>query len=141
MESPAEALSKERRKWVGGGVYAKPQNNDAHATHADITMRLAASGRRSLSNVLAGANCCRLGCAASGSRSGAHTMWREEIDDNVSMGTDNGMDAKCTYRSLICLAIVKKACSTLVAFLADVSKNGMLSWSANSYVMIRAHQP
>lgn len=33
---------------------------------------------------------------------------------------------------MICLAMVKKACSTLVAFLAEVSKNGMLSWSANS---------
>ena len=37
-----------------------------------------------------------------------------------------------TYRSLICLAIVKKACSTLVAFFADVSRKGMVSWSANS---------
>jgi hypothetical protein len=35
-------------------------------------------------------------------------------------------------RSLICFAIVKKACSTLVDDFADVSKKGMLSWSANS---------
>lgn len=40
--------------------------------------------------------------------------------------------AQQTYRSLICLAIVKKACSTFVAFLADVSRKGMFNWSANS---------
>ena len=34
---------------------------------------------------------------------------------------------KKPYLSLICLAMVKKACSTLVAFLADVSKKGMES--------------
>ena len=38
-----------------------------------------------------------------------------------------------THRSLICLDIVKKACSTLVAFLAEVSRKGIPSWSANSY--------
>jgi hypothetical protein len=38
-------------------------------------------------------------------------------------------------RSLICLAMVKKACSTLEAFLADVSRKGMPMLSANSYVM------
>ncbi len=38
-----------------------------------------------------------------------------------------------THRSLICLAMVKKACSTFVAFFAEVSKKGMFSWSANSY--------
>lgn len=32
----------------------------------------------------------------------------------------------------ISAAMVMKACSTLVAFLADVSKNGMPSWSAYS---------
>jgi hypothetical protein len=31
------------------------------------------------------------------------------------------------HRSLICLAIVKKACSTLVAFFAEVSRKGMFS--------------
>lgn len=36
-------------------------------------------------------------------------------------------------RSLICLAMVKKACSTLLAFLAEVSRNGMPRLSANSY--------
>lgn len=36
-------------------------------------------------------------------------------------------------RTLICLAIVKKACSTFVAFLADVSKNGIPRLSANSW--------
>jgi hypothetical protein len=34
--------------------------------------------------------------------------------------------------TLICLAIVKKACSTLVAFFAEVSKNGIPRLSANS---------
>jgi hypothetical protein len=29
--------------------------------------------------------------------------------------------------------MVKKACSTFVAFFADVSKKGMANWSANSY--------
>ncbi len=32
-----------------------------------------------------------------------------------------------THRSLICLDMVKNACSTLVAFFADVSKNGMFN--------------
>lgn len=36
-------------------------------------------------------------------------------------------------RFLISEAIVMNACSTLVAFFADVSKNGMFNWSANSY--------
>lgn len=35
--------------------------------------------------------------------------------------------------TLICRAIVKKACSTFVAFLADVSRNGIPRPSANSY--------
>ena len=38
-----------------------------------------------------------------------------------------------TYRSLISFAIVKKACSTLREVLAEVSKKGIFSWSANSY--------
>lgn len=41
--------------------------------------------------------------------------------------------AKVAYRSLICLAMVKNACSTFVAFLADVSKKGIESWSAKSW--------
>ena len=36
-------------------------------------------------------------------------------------------------RFFISAAIVMNACSTLVAFLADVSKNGMPNWSAYSY--------
>jgi hypothetical protein len=36
------------------------------------------------------------------------------------------------HRSLICLAMVKNACSTFVAFFADVSRNGIDSWSAKS---------
>ena len=32
--------------------------------------------------------------------------------------------------------MVKKACSTFVAFFADVSRKGMPSWSANSYDII-----
>jgi hypothetical protein len=35
--------------------------------------------------------------------------------------------------TLICRAIVKKACSTFVAFLAEVSRKGMPRPSANSY--------
>ena len=35
-------------------------------------------------------------------------------------------------RTLICLAMVKKACSTLVAVFAEVSKNGIPRLSANS---------
>ncbi|KAH3688198.1 hypothetical protein WICPIJ_000840 [Wickerhamomyces pijperi] len=34
--------------------------------------------------------------------------------------------------ALICLAMVKKACSTLVEFKAEVSKNGISKASANS---------
>lgn len=37
-------------------------------------------------------------------------------------------------RSLICLAMVKNACSTFTEFLADVSKKGIPSLSANSYI-------
>ena len=37
-------------------------------------------------------------------------------------------------RSLIWRAMVKKACSTLLAFLADVSRKGMPRLSANSWV-------
>jgi hypothetical protein len=37
-------------------------------------------------------------------------------------------------RSLICFDMVKNACSTLVAFLADVSRKGMPSSSANAYM-------
>ena len=36
-------------------------------------------------------------------------------------------------RFFISAAMVMNACSTFVAFLADVSKNGMPSWSAYSY--------
>jgi len=32
-----------------------------------------------------------------------------------------------SHRSLICLAMVKKACSTLVAFFAEVSRKGIVS--------------
>ena len=39
-------------------------------------------------------------------------------------------------RSFICLAMVKKACSTLVADLAEVSRNGMLSPSAYSLATV-----
>jgi hypothetical protein len=37
-------------------------------------------------------------------------------------------------RSLICLAMVRKACSTFEAFLADVSRKGIPMLSANSYI-------
>ena len=36
-------------------------------------------------------------------------------------------------RFFISAAIVMNACSTFVAFLAEVSKNGMPNWSAYSY--------
>ena len=39
------------------------------------------------------------------------------------------------HRSLICFAMVKKACSTFVAFFADVSRKGMESWSAKSWII------
>lgn len=45
----------------------------------------------------------------------------------LSCDTDDG-----PMRFLISAAIVMNACSTLVAFFALVSKNGMLSWSAYS---------
>lgn len=38
------------------------------------------------------------------------------------------------YRSLISFAIVKKACSTFKAVFAEVSRKGILSWSANSCI-------
>lgn len=46
----------------------------------------------------------------------------------VSVALDGG-----PTRFLISAAIVIKACSTLVAFLADVSRNGIPSWLAYSY--------
>lgn len=36
----------------------------------------------------------------------------------------------------ISAAMVMNACSTFVAFLADVSKNGMPSWSAYSFAVV-----
>ncbi len=44
-------------------------------------------------------------------------------------------DASCwePTRSLICLAMVRKDCSTFVEFFADVSRKGIPSRSANSY--------
>jgi len=42
-------------------------------------------------------------------------------------------DAAGPTRDLISAAIVTNACSTLVAFFALVSRNGMRSWSAYSY--------
>ena len=53
-----------------------------------------------------------------------------EVQHQLAVSQTKGLD---TYRSLICLAMVKNACSTLVAFLADVSRKGMESWSANSW--------
>ena len=43
--------------------------------------------------------------------------------------------------SLICLAMVKKACSTLEAFFADVSRNGIPRLSANSYSILVIFHP
>lgn len=47
----------------------------------------------------------------------------------VSVALDGG-----PTRFLISAAIVMKACSTLVAFLADVSRNGIPNWLAYSYL-------
>jgi len=44
------------------------------------------------------------------------------------------------WDTLICRAMVKKACSTFVAFLADVSRNGMPRPSANSYNQHKSRQ-
>jgi len=46
---------------------------------------------------------------------------------------DTSMLFYSTDLSLICFAIVKKACSTFVALFAEVSRKVMPSWSANSY--------
>lgn len=43
--------------------------------------------------------------------------------------------------TLICLAIVKNACSTLVAFFAEVSRKGIPRLSANSYTRIEVRSP
>jgi hypothetical protein len=40
------------------------------------------------------------------------------------------MRRRATYRSLICFDMVKKACSTFVALLAEVSRKGIPSSSA-----------
>lgn len=80
-------------------------------------------------------------CASTGGHGGrAHSALIGKTE-SVSLAFDwSTRRARCgrerrsrkTYRSLICLAIVKKACSTLVASLADVSRKGMPSESANS---------
>lgn len=44
-----------------------------------------------------------------------------------------------SYRSLICFAIVMNACSTLVAFFAEVSKKGIDSWLAKSYRLSQSY--
>ena len=49
-----------------------------------------------------------------------------------SINTLLDLSGGVTYLSLICFAMVKNACSTLVAFLADVSRNGIDNWSAKS---------
>ena len=49
---------------------------------------------------------------------------------NIEKGKKNRTQA---YRSLICFAMVRKACSTFVEFFAEVSRKGIESWSANSY--------
>jgi hypothetical protein len=40
-------------------------------------------------------------------------------------------ETRVKYLSLICLAMVKEVCSTLVVFLVEVSRKGIESWSAN----------
>ena len=44
----------------------------------------------------------------------------------------NRMQIHFHYRSLISLAIVRKACSTFIEFLAEVSRNGIPNCWANS---------
>lgn len=52
----------------------------------------------------------------------------------IKVSTEQRTMTLCpTHRSLICLAMVRKACSTLVAFLADVSSKLTPIWSANSF--------
>lgn len=55
------------------------------------------------------------------------------VNTSSTVGCTN-IQGDPTHLSLICLAIVKNACSTLVALFAEVSRKGMFSWSANSYV-------
>ena len=40
-------------------------------------------------------------------------------------------------RFFISAAMVMNACSTFVAFLAEVSKNGMPNWSAYSFIKVK----
>ena len=84
----------------------------------------AASGLLRL-NSLTGCNCWWFG-GSWGCWSRSHTMFR--------LSTIKRQDIRKSYRSLICFAIVKKACSTFVAFFADVSRKGMVNWSANSCI-------
>lgn len=51
---------------------------------------------------------------------------------NASQLKETFVSARQPYRSLICFAIVKNACSTFVAVFADVSRKGIFNWSANS---------
>ena len=78
-------------------------------------------------------------CAAHGSADG-------KVDTLLPPGFGTGVDSMLTFppaapgpegaggptRFFISAAIVMNACSTFVAFLADVSKNGMPNWSAYS---------
>lgn len=53
------------------------------------------------------------------------------VDDPILVYVSNQLFTEnVTHRSLICLDMVKKACSTLVAFLAEVSRKGIPSSSA-----------
>lgn len=47
----------------------------------------------------------------------------------VSKHVNKNERGRIIHLSLICLAMVKKACSTLVAFLADVSRKGIFNES------------
>jgi hypothetical protein len=86
---------------------------------------LAAARRGWLVDALSGRDCVGLSDTTSGSRTHPRIARRDK-----SSYEEGRVD---THLSLICLAMVKNACSTLVAFLADVSRKGILSWSANSY--------
>lgn len=55
---------------------------------------------------------------------------------SVSYPTADTSACWSTHRSLICLAMVKKACSTFVAFFAEVSSIETPIWSANSFATL-----
>lgn len=87
-------------------------------------MLLAASASGLLLYILAKSLDRRLAARSGSHRVGSHA-------EQVSLSF-----TAMTHRSLICLDMVKNACSTLVAFLAEVSRNGIPSSSANALAVL-----